>query len=303
MRCVKELGSFYEQREIGGEKPYVVSEDIQIVLKKWAENRGFVLPDQGYFNTLRSRFSEAFRYVFPSFELVSEKTLTDGLSSLVAGTNLLPVSLDRVYFPAENGIDITRYVDTYGENKGLGRRSGSETLRQQFERIRANGIKEVALVDDVVFSGDLLIRVSKVLEVCGIQTPVVCAAITVSEGVDKLQATGKTVYAVKTYDSVIDEVCERDFYPGVPLSGRTFASDISYGVPYIYPFGKPTNWASIPEYAATLLSTFCLQQTIGLFESIEESSGRVVTVGDLDRRVVTIAQEQNRFVDELRKYV
>jgi hypothetical protein len=292
--CLQELG------EQPRPNPYVVSEDISLLLSRWAGERGFNLPNKNFFEQLRNRFKGVFGQVFSNFELVSESELTVGMNEIVRNTGLYPISLDRVYFRSNSALDITRMVDTDGQDRGLGRRIDSPTILEQFRKLQSTGIKEVVVVDDVVFSGDLIRRVGDGLIRMGIEAPIICVGIGITEGVNKLNSYGKDVRCVKQYPKVIDEICERDFYPGVPLCGRTLTGEKNLGVPYILPFGKPGRWASIPPEAEMPISRFCLEQTTELFQEIEEASKRYVRCCDLDRGVIGLPQDETRFLDALR---
>jgi len=287
----------------GNVKPYVVSADIKILLGDWAANRGFVLPSERFFTDLRNSFTQRMIKIFPGFELVSEDELSSGIKRLISETDSLPVSLDRVYFPCEYRIDIARLVDSQGMDKGLGRRPGQPNLLSQFRTLRESGVESITLVDDVVFSGDLLERVSTVARKFGIEVTDIVAGIAIKEGVNKLKAMGVSVRAVRIYSEVVDEICERDFYPGVPFSGRQLKDIEGFGVPYMLPFGNPTKWASIPESQQLLFSRFCLDNTIYLFSAIEEASGKIVRCSDLDRKVLDLPNNDTRFTEALKDIV
>lgn len=285
--------------EVGSNKPYVVSADIRLLMQNWANKRGFAMPSEQFFDGLRNNFSAKMREMFPGYELVSEEELTQGLNQMVIKNGLTPVSLDRVYYQSNPRLDIARMVDMRGDSRGLGRRSNTPTLLNQFSALKQAGIKEIALVDDVIFSGDLIERVARTIERMGVRVPKVYTGIGISEGVDKLKQAGREVECVKQYDEVIDEICERDFYPGVPYSGRLLATEGNIGAPYILPFGKPVQWASIPEESQVEFSEFCIDQSVQLFKEIERLSGREVRCCDLDRRVVTLPSGNTRFIDAL----
>jgi len=280
--------------------PYVVSADIKILLEGWAAERGFTLPDEEFFMALRNRFSCVMKGIFPVFELVSEKELTVGLSDLVAETGLVPVSLDRVYFGGGHQIDITRLVDSSGKDCGLGNRPGTSPLTSQFEGLRQFGLKEVVLVDDVIFSGGLIRKIVDWLVGVGIKVPVVCAGVGIGEGIRSTQEYGCSVRCVREYEQVVDEICERDFYPGVPFSGRQLVGNRNIGRPYILPFGDPVGWASVPEGQKQRLSRFCIKQTVQLFEEIERCSGKIVRCSDLGRLIFGLPTDRTRFVSSLR---
>ncbi|HEY4515943.1 MAG TPA: hypothetical protein VJH67_02020 [Candidatus Paceibacterota bacterium] len=290
-----------EIKEALDQRPYVVSGDIKNLLQQWADQREFRLPDDSFFRKLRSDFGVFLTKVFPGFEFVTEEELSGGLNTLVRKNGLCPLSLDRVYCPSDLRVDIARQVDTDGNDKGLSRRANAPFLLEQFRQLRSSGIKQVSLVDDVIFSGDLIARVGEAISRVGIQVGAVYAGIGIREGVVLLLNKGYKVECVRTYDSVIDEICERDFYPGVPLSGRLVDAEKNVGAPYILPFGNPGKWASIPEEWQLPFSKFCLDQTAQLFKGIERASGKVVTCADLERKVISLPQDETRFVDALNR--
>ena len=285
-----------EKKEIEKQSPYVVSEDIGILMQKWAKERDFNLPNKVFFGQLRLEFSQFMTQIFPKFESVSESALSNGLKELVERTELFPISLDRVYYQSNPGIDISRLVDMDGKDKGLGRRRDSSPLLSQFRKLREHGIKKAVLVDDVVFSGSLIERITNVLSGVGVEIPIICAGIAIKEGVDILTKLGKELHAVKTYDKVIDEI-KPDFEGNFLLLN----SRGNVGIPYILPFGNPGEWASIPEVWQKPFSQFCLRQSIKLFEEIENSSETDIYCSDLDRKVIYLPNDKTRFVSCLKK--
>jgi hypothetical protein len=287
-----------EIKESLDRRPYVVSGDIKNLLQQWGKKNGFVLPDDNFFNELRSDFGLFMTQVFPGFELITEEELTNGLNILVKEDGNYPLSLDMVYYPSNPRVDITRQIDLDGSDKGLSRRAGSPLLLKQFRNFKNSGVKEICLVDDVIFSGEVLVRVIEALNRIGIQTKSVYAGIGIKEGVDLLKNKGYQVKCIRTYDEVIDEICERDFYPGVPLSGRLIDSQNNIGAPYLLPFGNPGKWASIPEEWQKPVSEFCIGQTIKLFRSIELASNKKISMQDLGRQIKGLPSEGN-FVDIL----
>lgn len=290
-----------EKKELEEQNPYVVSEDIGILMEKWAKNKGFIIPNKTLFAQLRSEFTQFMKQIFPNFESVSESELSSGLKNLVEKTELFPISLDRVYYQSNPKLDISRLVSAEGKDRGLGRRRDSPTLLSQFRKLRELGLKEAVLVDDVIFSGGLTERITNLLSSMGIEIPIICTGIAIQEGIDILARSGKELRAVRTYDRVIDEICERDFYPGVPLCGRSLNSKENIGIPYILPFGNPGKWASIPEKWQTSLSRLCLKQSIKLFEEIENCSGRYIYCSDLDRKIISLPNDKTRFINSLKQ--
>lgn len=283
------------------EKPYVVSADIYLLMKEWAIRKAFVLPPKDFFCQLREDFSRHMHGFFSNFEFVSENKIVNGLSDFVANSCLPIISLDRVYCKSELNFEIARLVDKHGRDRGLGHRAGTASLQQQIKKLQINGVDKVAIVDDVLFSGALLERVINLLSRIGIQVPIICVGIGIGEGIERIGGAKREVLCVRSYDEVVDEVCERDFYPGVPLSGRLLIGNDNIGVPYILPFGNPHDWASIPSEHAINFSKFCFHQTILLFDEIGRCSGKSVLCQDLERKVIGLPIDDTSYTDFLRK--
>lgn len=280
-------------------KPYVVSADIYLLMKDWVIKNGFVLPKREFFSQLREKFSNYMREIFPEFEFVSEEEISYGLARLVAESGLPAISLDRVYFTSELNLEIARLVDKDGNDRGLGHRAGTPSLMQQIRKLQTSGVREVVVVDDVVFTGALLESIIELLSRVDIRVPLVCAGIGIAEGINRINGTRRKIHCVRTYGEVIDEVCERDFYPGVPLSGRLLTGGDNAGVPYLLPFGKPESWASIPSEHVAAFSRFCLHQTISLFDEVERSSGKPILCRDLGRKVVGLPTDETQYTSAL----
>lgn len=295
----EQISNYSEPKEKVTSQPYVVSGDIPILLEEWSMRNDFALPSQRFFNQLRGEFNNEFQQMFPNYEFVDEVELSKELKDMVDKTDLFPISLDRVYYPTSPEISISRITDPQDIKIGLGRRRDSGSLFSQFRELKKMGIKKAVIVDDVVFGGNVLKRVIETCQGIGIDIPVVCTAIAIGNGVDVLKSRGIEVKSVKTYPEVIDEICERDFYPGVPLCGRTIDSIENVGAPYLLPFGNPQKWASIPKAFGRDFSLFCLRQSIELFGEIERVSGKPVTCFDVERKVIGMPNDSTRFIDFL----
>src|SRR5581483_387016 len=203
------------------------------------------------------------------------------------------------YLATENQLTMTRTVDSTGQDRGLRRRDNSPTLLRQVRSLNKLKSEEIALFDDVGFSGDMLVKLVSILSKMEISVSTVFLGIGIGEALEKLRQSKIDVQTVRSYQDVIDEICERDFYLGVPQSGRTYANDPTKGFPYILPFGNPEKWASIPTENQLEFSLFCIQQSIDLFEAIERKSGRIVRCSDIQKKIVGMPEGEQRFVDEL----
>lgn len=265
--------------------PYIVSADIRLLLARWAEERGFVLPSDSFFDSLRADFNRMMRSVFPNYEFVPEEELAQGLTEMAKASSHPVVSIDRAYCPTELTLDITRLCQTVENGSTtVGARHGKPTVEDQVERIRQTSCV-ITLLDDVIFEGQTMLRLIDVLQENGVRVASVIAGIGIGEGVSRIQERGIGVRCVRRYADAIDEVCERDFYPGVPFSGRSLAGDANVGISYLLPDGKPEKWASIPKGWCLPVSSACLKNAFSLFAQIGIISGHKVLISDLDRQL------------------
>lgn len=295
--------------------PYVVSMDIRLLLGRWADQRKFALPADEVFQELRSDFESDLRSIVPSLELIEEQELLPGLRRLVTKQasctpKVPPVYLDRVYNdtgPSSYRLDITRY-----EGHGPARRERARTLPldHQFYILRGTFedkcIREINLVDDVLFEGKTLEETVTRFRRYGVRVRNVIVGISTATGRLRMRELGVEVISLREYEQLVDQVCERDFWIGVPYSGRSMES--AYGiasVPYLWPHGK-SQWASIPEDSFAEFSIAQKRRCIRLFEAIERCSGREVLISDLDRRPALTPCLEKRLVDviemDLKRY-
>ncbi|OGG47632.1 hypothetical protein A3D66_01240 [Candidatus Kaiserbacteria bacterium RIFCSPHIGHO2_02_FULL_50_9] len=278
--------------------PYVVSADVRLLLEGWAKTADFKMPEERFFEELREEFSTYMKKIFPSFEFLHENTILAEMQELMKECGLPIVSLDRAYWHSNLAIELSRNVGTDMSDLGLAPRSGTPSLEQQVSFIASQAV-EVVLVDDVIFSGDLIESVITSLKRCGVGVRAVYAAVGVANGVNRVQQHVEKVRCIRLYRAVRDEVCERDFYPGVPFSGRSLVGGDNVGLPYVLPFGNPVEWASIPQDCVDDFSRFCIRQTRTLFREIGRVSEREVRCCDLPRKVHKISSSNKRFVDVL----
>lgn len=296
-------------------KPYVISEDIDILLKEWCEKREFMLPKPEFFKKLRQGLKGELEKIFGkgNVEMITVEELRKGMQKLIKKTGLPAVSMDKVYIKTNPAIEVSRAVNKNFKDCGIVPRFGAPPLKTQIKQVREK-FKEIVLVDDVIFSGEAISQIVLLLERAGVKVPVVVAGIAIEKGFKNLkEKTDVEILAVRYYKAVIDEICERDFYPGVPLCGRTLAnSSIDIGVPYLLPFaidpkGKShlEEWASIPKEHQEEFSKFCLEQTIQLWEEIENLSQKPVRISDLERIPIGLWQQNfnPHFLEHLKKFL
>lgn len=276
-------------------KPYVVSEDIMLQLTKWSQKNSFTVPKMDYFQCLKKESEQELKKIFLKVEVVPDLELINFLDGLVKKQNRI-VSLDRTYINIDNPrivgfLDTSRAVNDNLEDLGLISRDNFQPLSVQFDNLSKKliqqGIRDVTLLDDVIFGGTSLAKIIEFLNIRGINVTNAISAIGIEEGIKKVESLGVPVEVGIVYREVIDEICQRDFYPGIPQSGRTLISKDTgvFGASYILPFGKPFDWASIPKESEKNFSEFFLTQTVLLWGRIEKLSNKTITLKDLPRKL------------------
>lgn len=281
---------------------YVVSEDIKLLLESWLKKSNAIIPEKRFFVNLRKRLKSKLEEIFGENNviMVQEKELTKGMANIVNSTELPIVSMDRIYGKYDYALDVSRTVTNDLEDCGSAHRFGYSLLEVQILNLKKHKFREVVLVDDVIFSGNGCIDVVVPLKEAGIVVRKVIAGIVIEGGRKELESLGINVIGVKNYDNVIDEICERDFYAGVPFSGRTLAGvKTNIGVPYFFPFGDPAKWASIPQNKVENFSRFCLKQSILLWQEIENINGREMLCSDIPRLPIGAPNNNTSFIHYL----
>lgn len=292
---------------------YVVSGDIDILMGRWCENNHLKAPSSAFYVDLRQKMTEFLGEIFARVTFVDSMEIREGLLDAVAShrkDGYAVISLERAYLDdseVDGRIELTRSVDDYLEEiRTPATRNGTPGRRIQFGRLQR---KDIALVDNVVFSGKTLIGTIGELHQYHARVHAVTAAIGVKDGVNNLRertfgVTGQPLHlridCLEEFDDVSDQVCERDFYPGAPYSGREHLSDRG-AFPYILPFGRLGKWASIPDKEANRFSRLCLDNTIALFSEVERLNGIHVACSMIPRPVFGSLRGETRFIDFLKE--
>lgn len=185
---------------------------------------------------------------------VPSSTVRDGLQQAIAKTNLPVLSLDdRYVMSADQYLGISRGVDPLLNDDGYVARGGYPSIDEQLRKVPSLG-KEVMLVDDVLFSGEMMAWLADSLRPYGVKLGAVAVGIAIGEGIEKLEAEEIEVTASEVFDNVEDEICERDFAI-VPGSGRRIDAIAANALYFDTENGKPERWASIAEGS---VNTFCV---------------------------------------------
>jgi hypothetical protein len=270
------------------------------------------VPDHGFFQNLQLKLINELESIFgnKSAVVISYKGLQEDLKQLILSANgTTVVSLDQIYNSCKHHLESNRIADLDTmEVIGEAHRPGHASLTEQIRKLPKD--QPITLVDDGCFSGGTLTRIYQLM----LNQGFIVERIIVGLVIDRHQNRFIRRYpeiplvAVKEYENVIDWVCERDFYVGVPLSGRT-AGKVDHGIvspcepeislPYCLPFGDPIKGASIPTDRAIDFSRFILSLSLELWENIEKESGRPILSQDVPRLPKGVARDKRRFTEAL----
>lgn len=222
------------------------------------------------------------------------------------------VSLDKIYLneDEENVIflDCTRLN---GSSSLVSRNNSNDfsSVDIQVEtiskKLKTMGLNQIILVDDVVFSGSVLSSVIELFKNNGINVIGIRSAVATTNSFKKfnneLGLGLKCKYLLG--ENVIDQICERDFYFGIPQSGISILEDgVIYKAPYFKPFGNPVERASIPVQYEDDFSKGCLKRSLWLWNEIEKLSGRNFYISDLPE-VISNTNSDDKIVKVLKKGV
>lgn len=283
--------------------PYVISADIRQPLARWGFEEKYTTPSNGLLDSLLFEMQQEMSPWFPhGVEIVNEHETRKWMGQKVKESRIPVISLDRTYINPNSypniigAIDATRVVDQNFEDLGLMARPNTPSLEDQMSELvsksRRHGIRNVALLDDVIFSGRTHARLIEELREYGLDVTQMYAGISIGEGQRIVEDAGVRVEHHHVYKDVYDEVCERDFYAGAPNSGRVVVYQSEKGVitdwtsaPYFAPFGNAEKWASIPSDKVGQYSDMCLQQSIFLWSRIERASNKTLPIGRLPRKL------------------
>ena len=220
------------------------------------------------------------------------------------------VSLDKIYLneDEENVIflDCTRLN---GSNNLVSRNNSNDfnsvdiQVENISKKLKTMGLNQIILVDDVVFSGSVLSSVIELFKKNEINVIGIRSAVATTNSFKKFNSELGLGLKCKFLlgEKVIDQICERDFYFGIPQSGISILEDgVIYKAPYFKPFGNPVERASIPVQYEDDFSKGCLKRSLWLWNEIEKLSGRNFYISDLPE-VISNTNSDDKIVKVLKK--
>lgn len=271
------------------QRPYVLSQDINYLLRNWEKSSGNTIPNPEEY---QEKIIDGLKPIFPSLDVISERDLQDVAKEtllLSRKNNGVCISLDRAYMPAvaQNSsifyLDASRQVDRSMESIGLGSRDSSGAIQDQLRTIAGKvGNRPVTIFDDVAFGGDTILDILSLAKQAKLNIGEITLGIATTDALARIGQAGYGCSARYEYLDLIDEICERDFFIGAPYSGRTYQENgKTYGFPYVFPLGKPEEWASIPENNALTFSLAMLALSRDFWSNTEKLSGRSISSSEL----------------------
>ncbi len=290
-------------------RPYVVTEDVEFLMQCWAREMNFRCPESAFFQALQSELFDHLRSIFPEVVSISHGDMTEQLRQAIARAESgIVVSIDRVYNQATHRLQSNRIADLNSTNViGEAPRPGHPSLQEQISLLPAGPL---TLVDDGCFSGVTLNKIHDLLVTDGHRVCSVIVGVLIDRSNNEFLAKHPDVklIALQEFPEAIDWICERDFFIGVPLSGRTggyregnvvTACDPEVALPYCIPFGDPVSGASIPADQAITFSKRVLQLSRRLWEEVGRVSDRPVLCRDIPRLPRGVSRGDEPFIDAL----
>jgi len=281
-------------------KLYVITEDLKFLMQRWAVQLDFIMPKRQFFLDIQARLLEYLGTIFSDIIFIPADELGKKLKKKidqVEGTTI--VSIDQIYNSTQYHLESNRIadIDTM-EIIGEAQRPGYSSLDVQISQLP--GDRPLTIVDDGCFSGETLQRIYGLIQNKGLTVQNIIVGVLIDRANNCLVKAYSDVIleAVYEYDEVIDWVCERDFFIGVPLSGRTAGLQESGGVipcnpeialPYCLPFGDPIKGASIPTERAIEFSRFSIELSKTLWKAVENASKKIFLV-----RIFLDCQKESR---------
>ncbi len=189
-------------------------------------------------------------------------------------------------------LNINRLFNTDGQLIGHGPRPGFEPPEKQYDDLaRKIAGRSVVLIEDGAFSGGTLRYVLQELNGRDITVTAIIIGFCCTRAKFVLGNFFKgELVIVHPIENLLDWIPDHDLIPFISNCGRVLgeassngfmpvrsAEGFSYAYPYVLPFGKIEEWASLPIEGARDLSRLCLETSVELFSRV----GPKMTIGEL----------------------
>lgn len=280
-------------------RPYVVTNDLSLVFSKF-EERGRTIPNARDIDEAGLGIRKALQRTFENVDIVEADRISGYLLASIQKSDLPVISLTGLLGAGQvaGSIECSRTVEiltksggffSYGDAGLQPRRKEVPDVKTQFNNLvqTLGDAKEVALADDVIFSGGTIIRLTEQLANAGITVKKAYASLIIEDAIGVLADRGIESHADLVYEDVVDEVCMRDFIIGAPDGGRNVLMNGGYAcAPYVSPFGDICKWASIPEDHVDAFSRQAVESSLALWSKMDAMNGASHLVRDLTKPVI-----------------
>lgn len=281
---------------------YLITSDLAEMMESY-ERVGLNIPDRGYFQNLQKELTVKMEECVGghTVRIIAFNELINKIAVLLK--NILMATPDAVIISTVQNIaaklgghcvQINRIVDCHGSLLGTGSRPSFQSVFNQFSGIKGFvQNRPVILVEDGSFSGGTTIDMIETCRKLQIKIDHIVAGLLFPAAKKNILNVFPNASAIHAWleEDFVDWVPDHDFYPFTPNSGRVVGAryneqlmpvylhnGLSLTMPYILPYGRPTEWASINKDKQNEFSVFCLGQTLHLFEELESLNKQAITL-------------------------
>lgn len=248
--------------------PYVVSEDIRTI----SRFGDYVVKDIIAKYISQSIKLHCEKYITRNTIMLYEKEITDWVTKTAPHDVVIQSSAYTENIKSPFVLHITRAIsEQFHKMPTRAPRQGYPAL--EIQMINLGLFNQHTLLDDVVYSGQSCKEIIDIGKKQNVLFDKVIACVTIGAGKQKLESIGVSVSSLYYFESVIDEICQRDFLPGLPFARRTLVTkegNYRY-LPYLLPWGNPKEWATVPEKNIVNFSKACISTAIEFWEEVYPS--------------------------------
>ena|ERR1035437_3750143 len=195
-------------------------------------------------------------------------------------------------------LHLSRLIDIHGNIIAIGPRPYHDLPEQQVADF-ANEIcdRDVILVEDGAFTGSTVLYTLNLLKSKRARVKAIVFGIMFPDAEKKIREVfkGEIVYCKKP-ENPLDWMPSHDFLPFIPNAGRVVGhrlgnvvmpvytnNNAALAVPYIKPYGKSDEWASLPndQHALNSFCVQCLHSAEAIFLNMEEKHGGEIFISDI----------------------
>ncbi|KKU68207.1 MAG: hypothetical protein UX89_C0006G0031 [Parcubacteria group bacterium GW2011_GWA2_47_16] len=201
----------------------------------------------------------------------------------------------------ENGgicVEMSRIVDLQGKLIGIGSRPGHPSIERQLARHdRMIQEQPVIVAEDGSFTGSSLQHLLAKLQERRARVQAVVLGILFPQAKEAVRKVYKgEIITCYDFSNPTDWMPSHDFVPFTPNAGRVVGFEFganafpiylydgaSICMPYILPYGKPDDWASLPpeRFGLRNFSLLCLHLAHDLFEETERLNEKHILISDV----------------------